>query len=401
MTGAIITGRDERPAATAWPVVDTPLLVAAGLLLVLGLLMVASASMPIAERQAGEPFHYLLRQGSYVLVALVLGAMTLRVPMAWWRRHGPLLLLAAVALLLAVLVPGIGKQVNGSMRWIPVGPVNVQVSEMAKLLTLIYLAGYLERHRASLSTATMSMIRPMVVMALVAGLLLLEPDFGAAAVLVATALGMVFLAGARFWHFAALQLGAIGLMSVLLYSSPYRLARLSSFVNPWADPYNSGFQLTQSLIAIGRGEMLGVGLGASLQKLFYLPEAYTDFIFAILAEELGLAGVLVVIALYVVVVWRAFRIGALAEWLRMHFAAYLAYGIGLWFAIQALVNMGVNMGVLPTKGLTLPLVSYGGSSLVSMVLALALLLRIDRETRLADPRREGGSGASGPRGEAP
>ena len=366
------------------PELDRWLLFAALALLTLGLLMVASASMPLASSHTNQPFYYLIRQAVYVATGLLLGGLALQIPVETWRRHAPGLLLAAIGLLLLVLVPGIGREVNGSTRWISLGLVNVQVSEAAKLFALIYLASYLQRHGAALQSSTMAMIRPLLVLGMLAVLLLLEPDFGTAVVMLATALGMLFLAGVNVWRFTALQGLVISAMAVLLYSSHYRRARLISFLDPWADPLNSGFQLTQSLIAIGRGELFGVGLGASVQKLFYLPESYTDFLFAILAEELGLLGVLTVVALYVILIWRAFAIAARAERLELRFASYLAYGIGLWFGIQALFNMGVNMGVLPTKGLTLPLMSYGGSSVVVMCVALAILLRVDQETRFAD-----------------
>lgn len=368
------------------PVPDARLLLAGLLLLTMGLLMVTSASMPIADRQMGQPFYFLIRQGTYVGIGLLLGALAFLLPLEVWYRLRVVLLLTALGLLSLVLIPGIGKEVNGSMRWIDLGFMNVQVSEIAKLFAFVYLAGYLQHHAGALQSSMMALVRPMMMLAVMAVLLLLEPDFGAAVVLLATALIMIFLAGVSIWRFAILQLATIAVMAALLYASPYRRARLIGFLDPWSDPFNSGFQLTQSLIAIGRGEVFGVGLGASIQKLFYLPEAYTDFLFAILAEELGLVGVAVVIGLYVVIVWRAFAIAARAEWLGMKFAACLASGIGLWFGIQALVNMGVNMGVLPTKGLTLPLMSYGGSSMVAMCLALAVLLRIDVETRDADPR---------------
>ena len=386
-----------RPAAAQLPMVDPWLLFAGLLLLTLGLVMVASASMPIADSQANQPFYYLIRQVIYSGVGLILGLVAFQVPLEVWRRSGPVLLMAAIVLLMLVLIPGIGKEVNGSMRWIDIKLISVQASEPAKLFTLIYMAGYLQRHDHALQTSAMIMIRPMMVLAVLVVLLLLEPDFGAAAVLVMMALGMVFLAGVNIGKFLALQGITIATMAALLYFSPYRRARLGSFLDPWADPFNSGFQLTQSLIAIGRGELFGVGLGASVQKLFYLPEAYTDFLFAILAEELGLVGVLVVMGLYMVIVWRSFRIAARAEWLEMKFAAYLAYGIGLWFGIQALVNIGVNMGVLPTKGLTLPLMSYGGSSMVVMCMALAVLLRIGLETEIADPRQRRKRSPTSPR----
>ena len=371
---------------TTLPFPDPWILIAALLLLGLGLLMVTSASMPIADRQTGQPFYFLIRQGAFVLIGLLAAGVVFQIPLTRWRRAGPALLLTAVGLLVLVLVPGVGKEVNGSMRWIGAGPINIQVSEIAKLFVLVYVASYLKRHAAELQTAKFrtsasALLRPMAVLAVLAVLLLLEPDFGSVVVLMATALGMVFLAGVNLAQFGTLLFGTSAAMAVLLWSSPYRRARLVSFLDPWADPFASGFQLTQSLIAIGRGELLGVGLGESVQKLFYLPEAYTDFLFAVLAEELGLAGILAVVVLFVVLVWRAFRIGRQAERVGMLFSAWLAYGIGLWFGIQALFNMGVNMGVLPTKGLTLPLMSYGGSSLVVMCMALALLLRIDVESR--------------------
>ncbi|MFO1430377.1 MAG: putative lipid II flippase FtsW [Candidatus Competibacteraceae bacterium] len=366
------------------PELDRWLLFAALALLTLGLLMVTSASMPQAASHTHQPFFYLIRQAAYIGTGLLFAALALQVPVDTWRRQAPLLLLTAIGLLLLVLLPGIGREVNGSTRWLSLGVVNVQVSEAAKLFALIYLASYLQRHAAALRRSTMAMLRPLLVLGLLAVLLLLEPDFGTAVVMLATALGMLFLAGVNIWRFAALQGLVISAMAVLLYSSHYRRARLISFLDPWADPLKSGFQLTQSLIAIGRGELFGVGLGASVQKLFYLPEAYTDFLFAILAEELGLVGVLTVVALYVIIIRQAFTIAARAERLEQRFASHLAYGIGLWFGIQSLFNMGVNMGVLPTKGLTLPLMSYGGSSVVVMCVALAILLRIDQETRAAE-----------------
>lgn len=366
--------------------VDPWLLLCGLSLLALGLLMVTSASMPVADDQFSKPFYFLIRQGIYAGLGLLLAALAFRLPVEFWQHRGPGLLLAAIGLLIMVLLPAIGKEVNGSMRWIRLGPVNIQASEPAKLFALIYLAGYLQRHHVALQNSAMAMIRPLLILAVLVILLLLEPDFGTAVVLITVALGMVFLAGVNIGRFATLQGLVIAAMTILLYSSDYRRARLVSFLDPWSDQFNSGFQLAQSLIAIGRGELWGVGLGSSIQKLFYLPEAHTDFLFAILAEELGLAGVVVVIALYAIIVWRAFAMASRAERLDMKFAAYLSYGIGLWFGIQALFNMGVNMGVLPTKGLTLPLMSYGGSSLVVMCVTLAILLRIDSEIRDADPR---------------
>ena len=248
----------------------------------------------MADRQTGQPFYFLLRQGAFVGIGLLAAGIVFQIPVARWRRAGPLLLLTAIALLVLVLIPGIGKEVNGSMRWIGAGPINIQVSEIAKLFALIYVAGYLKRHEEELRTAdfrtsALALFRPMVVLAVLAVLLLLEPDFGSVVVLMATALGMVFLAGVNLWQFGALQVGTAAVMVVLILFSPYRLARALSFLDPWANPETTGYQLVHSLIAIGRGELFGVGLGASVEKLFYLPEAHTDFLFAVLAEELGLA----------------------------------------------------------------------------------------------------------------
>jgi len=363
------------------PRLDYVLLMTAVALASLGLVMVASASITFADRDLGQPFYYALRQAVYIGIGVLLAMPVYRLRLALLEQAGPVLLVAALALLVAVLIPGIGREVNGSTRWISTGLFNLQVSEPAKLMILVYLAGYLARHGEELRERLSGFIKPMAVLSLAAFLLLLEPDFGATVVLMATAMGMIFLAGVRLWHFTGM-LGVAGLsLAGLAVSSPYRMERLTTFLNPWADPFNSGFQLTQSLIAIGRGELSGVGLGASIQKLFYLPEAHTDFVFAVLAEELGLLGVFVVIALYAVVVWRAFVIARQAENAGNVFAGSLAYGIGIWIGLQSFINMGVNMGLLPTKGLTLPLMSYGGSSMVVMCVAIALLLRIDSETR--------------------
>lgn len=363
------------------PRMDYLLLFAVMALAALGLVMVASASITLADRELGQPFYYTLRQAIYIGVGVLLGMGVYRLRLALVEQAGLLLLLTAFALLLAVLVPGVGTQVNGSVRWLNTGLFRLQVSEPAKLMILLYLASYLNRHGEEVRTQLSGFIKPLALLGLAAILLLLEPDFGATVVMLATAMGMIFIAGARLWQFGGmLGLGGVSLAG-LAVSSPYRMERLTTFLNPWADPFNSGFQLTQSLIAIGRGEWFGVGLGASIQKLFYLPEAHTDFVFAVLAEELGLLGVCVVIALYAVVVWRAFVIAIQAEKAGNGFASLLAHGIGIWIGLQAFINMGVNMGLLPTKGLTLPLMSYGGSSMVVVCAAIALLLRVDHETR--------------------
>jgi cell division protein FtsW len=360
---------------------DYLLLFASLALAALGLVMVASASITLADRELGQPFYYALRQAVYISVGVLFGMGVYRLRLAVVEQAGMLLLLIAFAMLLAVLVPGVGTQVNGSVRWLNTGLFRLQVSEPAKLMILIYLASYLARHGEEVRTQLSGFIKPLVLLGVAALLLLLEPDFGATVVMLATAMGMIFIAGARLWQFGGmLGLGGVSLAG-LAVSSPYRMERLTTFLNPWADPFNSGFQLTQSLIAIGRGEWFGVGLGGSIQKLFYLPEAHTDFVFAVLAEELGLVGVCVVIALYCVVVWRAFVIAIQAEKAGNAFASFLAHGIGIWIGLQCFINMGVNMGLLPTKGLTLPLMSYGGSSMVVVCIAIALLLRADYETR--------------------
>ena len=365
---------------------DGGLLAVIAVLTVLGLLMVASASMPLAQDSKGNEFYYLYRQLAALAVAIIAAIGILQIPSEIWYRLAPWLLLVALVLLALVLVPGIGHEVNGSSRWIRLGPVSLQVSELAKLGVLIYAASYLQRYNELLQTSFAVMLRLMLVLGLGAFLLLLEPDFGASVVLGATVLGMVFLAGIKIGRFVLLQGVILAGLVALIYSSEYRWKRLNSFLDPWQDPTGDGYQLTQALIAIGRGEFFGVGLGASIQKHHYLPEAHTDFIFAIIAEELGLIGVLLVLGLYAVLVWRAFAIARQAEDQDYRFGAYLAYGIGLLFALQSLINIGVNIGVLPTKGLTLPLLSFGGSSLLASFIALALLLRIGWEVRPAEVR---------------
>jgi cell division protein FtsW len=361
---------------------DVVLLGSALLLLAVGLVMVVSASVSIAERQMNDPLYYLWRQAAFVIVGLIAGYSVLRVRLVYWERLGPYCLLLGLTMLVVVLL--IGREINGSTRWLALGPVNFQPSELVKLFVVVYLAGYLVRRGDEVRESVKGFLKPMALVGLIGMLLLLEPDFGAAAVITATVLGMMFLGGVRLWQFAVLFIVISSLAAVLAYSSPYRVARLTSFVNPWADPFDSGFQLTQALIAFGRGEWLGVGLGGSIQKLFYLPEAHTDFLFAVLAEELGLLGVVGVIVLFAVLVWRAFVIGAASAEAGNRFGAYTAYGIGMWLGLQAFINLGVNMGILPTKGLTLPLMSYGGSSIVMSCVAVALLLRISHEHPVGD-----------------
>lgn len=381
-TMSMTAAQQSRRQQMLEPVLDMPLLLLALTLLGIGLVMIASASVSIADKQMADPFYYLTRQGAYVVLGLLLAALTLRTPLSLWEEVGPMLLLMSAVLLLTLFIPGLGKTVNGSTRWLSMGPFNFQVSELAKLAMVIYLAGYLVRRGEAVKATVSGFLLPMAIVGLFGVFLLAEPDFGAFAVITATAMGMMFLGGVRLWLFGVLVMLASGAFAALAVSSPYRMQRLTAFLNPWEDPFNSGFQLTQSLIAFGRGDWFGVGLGGSIQKLFYLPEAHTDFVFAVLGEELGLIGVLTVIALYGAMIYRILRIGQRAATRSNLFAAYLTYGLGLWLTLQAVINMGVNMGILPTKGLTLPLMSYGGSSMLVSCIAIALVLRVGIETRL-------------------
>ncbi len=364
-----------------WQRYDAQLMIAVLALVGLGLVMVASASISIAARELGDPLHYFWRQSVYAAIGLGLMLAATRIPLEVWHRSSPVLLGIGALLLVLVFVPGIGREVNGSMRWVSLGPLNLQPSEPMKLATVLFLAGYLVRRAELVRNTVGGFIRPMSILTVIGVLLLLEPDYGATVVLFATALGMLFLGGVPFWSFIGWAAFIALSMGAVVMAAPYRVERMLTFLNPWADPFGSGFQLTQALIAIGRGEWLGVGLGASVQKLFYLPEAHTDFLFAVLAEELGMVGVLAVIGLFVFLVWRAIAIGSRAERAGHGYGAHLAYGVGLLIGLQAFINIGVNMGILPTKGLTLPLMSYGGSSLVVNCFALGLVMRVDHELR--------------------
>ena len=367
---------------------DKYLLVAVISLVIVGLMMVASASMAISERQFNQPFHYLIHQILYIVLGLGVSIATIRLQINIWQKIAPFLLLMTFALLILVLVPGIGKHVNGSTRWLGFGPLGLQVSELAKFTIIVYLASYLTRHNVALREKLGGFVRPMCVLGVAAFLLLLEPDFGATVVIMLTALTMMYLAGARLWQFSVLLLLVLIVFAILAVSAPYRLARLTGFLNPWQHQFNSGYQLTQSLIAFGRGGLFGVGLGKSIQKLFYLPEAHTDFLFAVLGEELGLIGVLAVIGLYILIVVRAFIIGRTAQANNFHTAGFIAYGFACWFGLQALINIGVDSGLFPTKGLTLPFISYGGSSMLLMFVAVTMLFRIDYENRTLMPSEQ-------------
>jgi cell division protein FtsW len=367
---------------------DPPLLAAMIALMVLGTIMVSSASISLADREMGEPFFFLGRHFGAIAIGCVGALMAVAIPTELWFRLNWLLLLAAMALLVSVLVPSIGHTVNGSARWIEVGPITLQPSEPARLCVILYLSGYVVRHRQELHQSVIGFLKPTLIVTLACVALLAEPDFGAAVVLTATSLGMLFVGGARLRDFCLSFLAASAALAVLALSSSYRLQRLTTFLDPWADPYASGFQLTQSLIAIGRGDWFGVGLGDSVQKLFYLPEAHTDFVFAVLAEELGFAGVTLVVVLFAIVVFRALSLGPRAGALGLPFQGLVSTGIGLTLGLQAFVNMGVNMGLLPTKGLTLPLISYGRTSVVITLVSLGLLLRIHHEVHEAGCRAE-------------
>lgn len=358
---------------------DTVLLSIVLALLLGGFVILASASISISDGATDNPFFYLQRQLIAAGIGAAAGFVCLFIPMQLWRSLGPVMLLLGIVLLAIVLVPGIGYEVNGSRRWVRFGVMNLQVSEPARLCVLIYLAGYLVRRNKSLRDEFTGFLRPMIVLTVACILLLAEPDFGATVVLLATALTMMFVAGARLRDFFLFFTAAVLAMAALAIASPYRMQRLTAFLDPWSDPFDSGFQLTQSLIAIGRGEWLGVGLGDSVQKLFYLPEAHTDFVFAVYAEEFGLLGSLLLIGLFLALLWRIFGLARRAADAERFFDAYLAIGLGTWLGIQAFINIGVNMGLLPTKGLTLPLISYGRSSLIITMICISLLLRIHHE----------------------
>jgi cell division protein FtsW len=369
------TGRPRRLAIDPWVIGPV-----AALLLV-GLVMVASASIGVSDRDTGTPFHFFQRQLAFVCLGLVAAAVAVSIPTVLWDKYSKVLMGAAFVLLLLVLVPGIGHEVNGSRRWVRLGFMNFQVSELARVLLLTYVASYAVRRADELRADFKGFIKPVGVLAGAAVLLLLEPDFGAATVLMATGLAVLFLAGVRIGHLMVPLVLGVAAMTTLAVTSSYRLRRLTSFRNPWEDAFDSGFQLTQSLIAIGRGEWLGVGLGSSVQKLFYLPEAHTDFVFAVLAEEFGLLGVVLVLGLFALLVGRALAISRNAARAGLAFQSLLAAAVGVWLGLQVFVNVGVNMGLLPTKGLTLPLLSYGGSSMLVTLGWLGVLLRVHHETQ--------------------
>ena len=370
----------------AWTPDATLALLGLALLLV-GLIAISSASIEYADWHYQNAWFHAQRHLVYLSVALAAAVAVYRVPPGFWLETGWVWLFAALALLILVLIPGIGREVNGSQRWLPIGPFTLQPSEFAKLAMVVYLAGYMVRREHEVRHQWQGFLKPMLVLFATTLLLMIEPDFGATVIVVGTAFGMLFLAGVKLGHFLLVLLGALAALLVLVVSEPYRVKRLTAYTDPWADPYDTGFQLTQSLIAFGRGEWLGVGLGNSVQKLFYLPEAHTDFVFSIWAEETGFVGALAVIILYVALIGRIMWVGRRAILAANPFGAYVCYGVALIFAGQAFVNMGVSSGLLPTKGLTLPFVSYGGTSLIVCCAMLAMVLRIDRDNRTGGRRR--------------
>ena len=364
--------------------VDLTLLWSGLVLLLLGMVMVYSASIAIAEagkHTGNQPAYFLIRHGVFLVIGLIAAGLAFQVPMQTWQKLSPWLFVAGFVLLALVLIPGIGRDVNGARRWLPLGIVNLQPSELMKLFAVLYAADYTVRkmsHMQDLKKAFLPMASAMVAVGV---LLLKEPDFGAFVVIISIAIGILFLGGMQARLFAVLIIVLVAAFAILIVVSPYRRDRIFGFMDPWSDAFGRGYQLSHALIAFGRGELFGVGLGASVEKLFYLPEAHTDFLLAVIAEELGFAGVLLVVVLFGLLVQRAFAIGRQCVALDRLYPALVAQGIGIWIGVQGFINMGVNMGLLPTKGLTLPLMSFGGSGILANCVALAVLLRVDWENR--------------------
>lgn len=368
------------PQLTGFPV--DPLAFGIVVFLILyGLVMIGSASLEIGVKTYSNPFFLLTRHSLYLLVSGAVALVAISVPIQRWQKYDAALLAISFLLLVIVLVPGVGKEVNGATRWVALGPFSLQGSEFVKLFVTIYMAGYLVRRKEEIETSLSGFAKPLVVLSLIVFLLLGQPDFGAAIVIIGAAIGMIFLAGVPYRFFVPLVAFCVSSIALIATLTPYRLARLLAFADPWEHQFDSGYQLTQALIAFGRGEWVGLGLGNSIQKLFFLPEAHTDFLFSIVAEELGIIGAGLVILLFAALVLRGLAIGNAARLQELQFHAYLAYGLSLVIGIQASINLGVNLGILPTKGLTLPFMSYGGNSLIVSCMMVALILRIDYETR--------------------
>jgi len=360
---------------------DLGLVMVALALVALGIIMVASASMPEGIAKYNNQYFFIIRHAIFSCMALITALFVLMIPISWWQRFNPYLLLLAFGLLVAVLL--VGRSVNGAQRWLTIGPINIQAAEPTKLFFFCFLAGYLERRYAEVTENIKGFIKPLIVFFVLGLCLWSQPDLGTTIVMFITTLGLLFLAGAKLWQFIALVFTGIVLFVTMIILEEYRMRRITAFLDPWADPFGTGYQLTQSLMAYGRGDWFGQGLGNSIQKLQFLPEAHTDFIVAIIAEELGYIGIVILLGLILTMVIKALFLGNRALKVQMPFAAYLAYGIGIWFSFQTFVNIGGSAGLLPTKGLTLPLVSYGGSSMIIMAIAVALLIRIDFEVRCA------------------
>jgi cell division protein FtsW len=356
-------------------------------LLLVGFVAITSASVEYSAVHHGDPLYHSSRHLAYLLLALLAALLVYSLPMSFWFDTGWVWLFMGLALLLLVLIPGVGREVNGSRRWLSLGGATLQASEFAKLFLIVYLAGYLQRREKQVRSQWQGFLKPMAVVFAITLLLMVEPDFGATVVTVGTTFGMLFLAGVKLGQLMLVVLGSVLALVTLLVSEPYRMQRLTAYTDPWADQFNSGYQLTQSLIAFGRGEWTGVGLGNSVQKLFYLPEAHTDFVFSIWAEETGLIGAATVIALYMALIYRILWISRKSCTAGNLFGAHICHGIALVFAAQVFINIGVSTGLLPTKGLTLPLISYGGSSLIVCCCMLALVLRIEREGRSGREKR--------------
>jgi len=370
------------------PGVDPLLLVAVLILVGFGIIMVASASLHLGERQ-GDVMRYVDRHLFALLLGTVTGWLVYRTPTAWWQKSSTVLYFVGLALLLLVYVPGLGREANGALRWVAAGPLSLQTSEFMKVFIVLYISGYLVRRQLEVAHTVWGFVKPLLLLLIACTLLMLQPDFGTTVVLLMTAFGMLFLGGAPLWQFAALLVLAGGALTMLVLIEPYRLDRVKTFLNPWEHAQDAGYQLSQALIAFGRGEWTGVGLGNGIQKQFYLPEAHTDFVMAVIGEEFGLVGTLLVIGLFAVIVWRSYAIGHRAETRGDRYAAYVAYGLGLWIGMQAFINIGVNVGMLPTKGLTLPFLSYGSNSLIICCIAVGMLLRVRYENQVAGGGREG------------
>ena len=380
MLSPVMTNRERINA----PNYDQMLLWVTFIMLGLGLVMVYSASIAMAEADKAlnhQSTYFLVRQAIFIVIGVVAGFVSFQIPIAWWQKMAPYLFLTGLFLLVLVLIPHVGRNVNGSQRWLSLFVINLQPSELMKLFSAMYVADYAVRKAPQMDSIVKGFLPMVAVMVLVGFLLLREPDFGAFAVIAAISISILWLGGINAKIFAALLATLPVAIYFLIWNSPYRLQRVIGFLDPWADPFGKGYQLSHALIAFGRGEWFGVGLGASVEKLLYLPEAHTDFLLAVIAEELGFVGVLTVLGLFVWIVIRAFGIGKEAVANERYFAALLAQGLGVWIGVQGIINIGVNMGVLPTKGLTLPLLSFGGSGILANCIAMAVLLRIDFENR--------------------